>query len=86
MVIAICRDPFTSTFNGECSEKRIGNQIALDAAGSAKAAEDFPMTRSRIDDRAVRLIAEFLGKGQSLVHAAGRIEDTGMRHDAKKSA
>lgn len=33
--------------------------LALDAAGSAEAAEDVPMAWTRIDGCAVRLIAEF---------------------------
>ena len=86
MVIAICRDPFTSTFDGERGEKCIGNEVAFDAAGSAESAEDFPMARARIDEGTVWLIAEFLGKGQRLLHATRRIEHAGVRHDAKKPA
>ena len=51
--------------------------LALDAAGSAEAAEDVPMAWTRIDGCAVRLIAEFLGKRRRLLHAAGELNTLG---------
>ena|GEM_PF-6039582 len=86
VVIAIRRHPFAAAFDRQSSQKRIGDEITLDTAGSAELTEDFPMTRAWIDERAVRLITEFLGKRQRLLHAAGRIEHAGMRHDAKETA
>ena len=86
MVIAICRDPFTPALNRQGGKKCIGYEIALDAGGAAEAAEDFPMAGTRIDECAVRLITELLSKCQGFLHAAGRIEHAGMRHDAKETA
>ncbi len=44
-----------------------------------EAAKDLPMAGTRIDECAVWLIPEFLGKSQRLFHTAGRIECAGMR-------
>lgn len=43
MVIAVRRNPFTSTFYCERGPKRIGDKIAINAAGSAEAVKDLPM-------------------------------------------
>ena len=48
MVVAVCRDKFAPTFNGECGEKRIGYQVAFNPGGFAKLAKDFPVARARI--------------------------------------
>jgi hypothetical protein len=44
------------------------------------------MARAGMDECAVWLIAEFQGKCQCLLHAAGRVEYAGMRYDAKEPA
>ena len=55
MVVAIGCDPFTSTFNGECSKECIGHEITSHVGGLAETAEDVPVTGAWIDDCAVGL-------------------------------
>lgn len=86
MIVAVCADPFTATFNRQGCEEGIGNEVALDISGCAEARKDVPMAWTRIDERTVGLIAELFGKRHGLCHRAGGMKDLGMGHNTKKPA
>lgn len=86
MVVAVRRDPFASAPDGQRGEERVRHQVAFDVGGDAQPTEDFPMTRSRGDHRAGRLLTEFLDEGEGGAHQAGRIEDLRMGHDTEEAA
>ena len=86
MVIAVRCHPITSTFNRQGCKVGIRNQVAFDTADGTEPAENLPMAGTGIDDDAVGLISKFAGKRQGFLHAAGRVKDARMGHDAKKAA